>query len=347
MRTEDGYIIGRCLNGEKAAFGFLVDKYREAVYALAYSKIHNFHDAQDITQEVFIKAYKNLHTLKRWDNFMAWLHSITLNHCKNWLRKQSQYMEDELAEDQYSQTLIRQSMGAYYDELSSKQLHDALDSLPQIHRQILTLHYLGGMTVGDIANFLAKSPRTIARGLAEARKRLKAEMLDTLSASFGEQKLQIGFTLRVLDLVERIKIHPILRTNAAPWGISAVAAIAFVLLAFSSSHPSRYPVSQISAMLSPERRMGGMGESQLDISQAIQVFLISSGLLDGPDRGPDTATSMDTSYFISDSGMDSGKMKFTKHEANPVITSEERGVWDMETNSPSVLFDNIDRKSVV
>ena len=56
MRTEDGYIIGRCLNDEKAAFGFLVDKYREAVYALAYSKIHNFHDAEDITQEVFVKA---------------------------------------------------------------------------------------------------------------------------------------------------------------------------------------------------------------------------------------------------------------------------------------------------
>ncbi len=110
MRTEDGYIIGRCLNGEKAAFGFLVDKYREAVYALAYSKIRNFHDAEDITQEVFVKAYKNLRTLRRWDNIMAWLHSITLNHCKNWIRKQSQSTESEQIEDKCSQALIRQSM---------------------------------------------------------------------------------------------------------------------------------------------------------------------------------------------------------------------------------------------
>jgi len=154
LRTEDGYIIGRCLNGEKAAFGFLVDKYREAVYALAYSNIHDFHDAEDITQEVFIKAYKDLHTLKRWDNFMAWIYAITRNHCKNWLRKQSQSMEGGPAEDQYPQTLIRQSMDAYHDDLSSSQLRDALDSLPQIHSQILTLHYLGGMTVGILLTSL-------------------------------------------------------------------------------------------------------------------------------------------------------------------------------------------------
>ena len=58
MRTEDGYIIDKCLNGESAAFGLLVDKYRESIYALAYFKLRNFHDAEDITQEVFLKAYQ-------------------------------------------------------------------------------------------------------------------------------------------------------------------------------------------------------------------------------------------------------------------------------------------------
>ncbi len=70
MRTEDGYIIQQCLDGDAAAFGFLVEKYMKPVYALAYSRIENFHDAQDITQEVFIKAYQRLRTLRRWDNFI-------------------------------------------------------------------------------------------------------------------------------------------------------------------------------------------------------------------------------------------------------------------------------------
>ena len=58
MQTEDGQIIYQCCNGDSAMFGFLVDKYREGVYALAYSKLGNFHDAQDITQETFIKAFR-------------------------------------------------------------------------------------------------------------------------------------------------------------------------------------------------------------------------------------------------------------------------------------------------
>ena len=71
MRTEDGHIIHKCLNGDTAAFGLLVDKYKASVYALAYSKLHNFHDAEDITQETFLKAYQKLRTLRWWDNFLA------------------------------------------------------------------------------------------------------------------------------------------------------------------------------------------------------------------------------------------------------------------------------------
>ena len=73
MRTEDGYIINKCLDGNSAAFGFLVDKYKGSIYAFAYSRLGNFHDAEDVAQEVFIKAYQNLRNLRRWDNFLAWL----------------------------------------------------------------------------------------------------------------------------------------------------------------------------------------------------------------------------------------------------------------------------------
>ncbi len=89
MQTEDRQIIHKCLNGDTAMFGFLVDKYKEGVYALAYSRLHNFHDAQDIAQEAFIKAYRKLHTLRHWDNFALWLSAITNNLCKNFIRSKS------------------------------------------------------------------------------------------------------------------------------------------------------------------------------------------------------------------------------------------------------------------
>jgi RNA polymerase sigma factor (sigma-70 family) len=79
VRTEDGYIIYRCLNGDSTAFGFLVDKFKEGVYAFAYERLHNFHDAEDVAQEVFLKAYRSLRTLRRWDSFASWLYRIILN----------------------------------------------------------------------------------------------------------------------------------------------------------------------------------------------------------------------------------------------------------------------------
>jgi len=344
LRTEDGYIVGRCLNGEKAAFGFLVDKYREAVYALAYSKVRNFHDAEDITQEVFIKAYRKLHTLRRWENFMAWLHCITLNQCKNWLRKQSKSPESGPVEDHASQAIIRHSMDSYHDELSFRQLHEALDLLPEIHRQVLTLHYLGGMTVRDISNFLAKSPRTIARRLNEARVKLKAEMLGAVNTTFESQKLQVGFTLHTLESVKRIKIHPVSQTTIAPWGISAASVIALILFSISLAQPAQYPASPANTVLSANRRMGSMGTSPLDISQAYEVFLIPSGSVDGDDRGPDTASPMYNSHLALNGSMDSGETEWSKHEANPVLTSRESGVWDLEMGSPCVLFDGVEYK---
>ena len=86
MRTEDGYIIYKCLNGDTGAFGLLVDKYKAGVYALAYSKLRNFHDAEDVAQEVFIRAYENLHKLRRWERFASWLYRITSSLCMRFLR---------------------------------------------------------------------------------------------------------------------------------------------------------------------------------------------------------------------------------------------------------------------
>ena len=73
MRTDDGSIVQECLNGKPAAFGVLVDKYKAGIYAFVYTELRNFHDAQDVTQEVFLQAYRGLRNLRRW--LGGWLRS--------------------------------------------------------------------------------------------------------------------------------------------------------------------------------------------------------------------------------------------------------------------------------
>ncbi len=132
MRTEDGYVIQKCLDGEQAAFGLLVDKYKESVYALAYSKLGNFHDAEDVTQEVFIKAYQKLKTLKRWDNFFAWVYSITSNLCKMHFRSKSRRRDREYLADQGLQTFDTLSIRRHRKDNAYEMLHEALEELPEI-----------------------------------------------------------------------------------------------------------------------------------------------------------------------------------------------------------------------
>ena len=98
MRTEDGDLIRQCKNGDSAAFGLLVDKYKEGIYALAYARLRNSADAEDLTQEVFIKAYRNLRMLKHYDRFRSWLYAITSNLAKNFLRSKASRPDHEFVE---------------------------------------------------------------------------------------------------------------------------------------------------------------------------------------------------------------------------------------------------------
>ena len=91
MQSDDEIIVTRCLEGDRAAFAFLVNKYKEAVHAYAYLKVHDYQDAQDIVQEVLVKAYKKLAQLRWPHRFQSRLYAIASNECELWLRRHSKY----------------------------------------------------------------------------------------------------------------------------------------------------------------------------------------------------------------------------------------------------------------
>ena len=235
MRTEDGQIIYKCLNGDSAAFGLLVDKYQGSIYALAYSKLHNFHDAEDVTQEAFIKAYRKLHTLRWWDNFLAWLYAITANLCKDWVRSQSKRPDREFAADHKPGVMKSSAMDSYREDMVCESLHEALESLPAIYHQVLTLYYLGGMSGREIARFLGTSPSNVSHRLSKARARLKKEMITVMSTGYEKQRLQVAFTFRIVEMVKRINVRPLPRALSLPWG-AAVVVGAIIAVLISASH---------------------------------------------------------------------------------------------------------------
>ena len=266
MYTEDGHIIGKCLNGEPAAFGLLVDKYKSSVYALAYTKLRNFHDAEDITQEVFIKAYQKLSTLKQRDNFLAWLFSITVNSCKNFLTSRSRRPDRDYIEDQHTAILDTPSIDAYRSEAAAESIRDAINQLPEIYRQTLTLYYLGGLSSKEIARFLGTSVNTVNQRLMRARTKLKEELISMINTTFAGEKLQSDFTFRIVEAIKSTKVQPISTKPLLPFIGSATVGIVLTFMLFNQFlRPVATPGDLASSPLPIEIQMTMVGEIPVEL----------------------------------------------------------------------------------
>ena len=266
MYTEDGYIIRKCLNGEMAAFGLLVDKYKSSVYALAYTKLRNFHDAEDITQEVFLKAYQKLSTLKRWDNCLAWLFSITVNSCKDFLKSRARRPDAHYMEEQDATLWNAPSIDAYRNESAAESIREAIDELPEIYRQTLTLYYLGGLNSTEIARFLGTSANTVNQRLMRARTKLKEEMIAMMNTTFAERKLHSGFTFRIIEAIKSTRIQPISTKPLFPFIGSATVGIVLTVMLFSQFFVPVAPLGDLtSSPLPSETEITALGEIPVEL----------------------------------------------------------------------------------
>jgi RNA polymerase sigma factor (sigma-70 family) len=289
MRTEDGHIVRECLDGDSASFGLLVDKYKASIYALAYSRLHNFHDAEDVTQDVFLKAYKSLRSLRRWDSFLVWLRSITINLCKDRIRAQSRRPDREFIEDQRPETLREMSLDPRSDEdaLTAREemldsLGKALDSLPEIYQQVLMLHYLGGMSGEQISQFLGISHATVRQRLSRARRQLREEVLATMNATFEENRLRADFTFRIVEAVKRVIIHPVSNARGLPFGLSiATGIILAVLIVNPRLTVPEYIGIPVNSPLPSEAKVLRVGEIPVDVMKVSKAPFISSGQSQG------------------------------------------------------------------
>jgi RNA polymerase sigma factor (sigma-70 family) len=210
MMSEDEFFVQRCLSGEKGTFGALVDKYKDAVCGLAHSKVHNFHDAQDIAQEVFIAAYRNLRSLRYPHRFSSWIYTITANHCRTWLRKQSRESLVLASIEELGSKAGMQDQAAHQNPKGqiSERILDAINELPEASRLVMTLYYIDGLTCKEIGEFTGTSINTVMSKLRRARAKLRKEFTEMPAQTMTQQRVHSGFTDGVLRAIEHLSPAP-------------------------------------------------------------------------------------------------------------------------------------------
>ena len=280
MQTEDGDLIRQCLNGDSSAFGFLVNKYKEPVYASAYAKVSNFADAQDLTQEVFIRAYQNLRHLRYYDRFGAWLYAITSNLAKNFLRSKVRRPDREYVEVVEQEVIDRSAVEIYHAKKAHEPLYEALEVLPEIYRQVLSLYYLAGMNSKEISQFLGTSTETVNMRLSRARKKLKEEMTAMMSTTFDKIKLQPSFTFRIVEQIKQIKIQP--RATGIPLGLSVAGGLIVALLSLTVPFSSLFALDRlVGSALPAKTHAAEIGLIPVDVMEITELTIFSSEKGDG------------------------------------------------------------------
>ncbi|MGD2294390.1 MAG: sigma-70 family RNA polymerase sigma factor [Candidatus Aminicenantes bacterium] len=177
---DEQELVRRSQEGDEEAFGALVNKYKIKVFHLAYSLTHNLETADDLAQEVFIKAYLALKKFKGQSEFGTWVYRIAVNHCRDFLRKKSR-MSQISFEDIQDKVALRENETSpedreREDEERKKLIHQAIQTLPEKHRVILSLRDIQGFSYDEITKILNLSPGTVDSRLHRARKKLKNKL---------------------------------------------------------------------------------------------------------------------------------------------------------------------------
>ena len=236
MKESDAALIQRTLDGDEGAFTTLVNKYQKWVHTLVWRKIGDFHTAEEITQDIFLKVYKKLSTLKPPDRFPGWLYVITTRHCITWLRKKQKPTTslEAMPTTELEALCYAQYEAARGEEASIEHQRELvkrlLQKLPESERTVVTLYYLAEMTSEEISAFLGVSPNTVRSRLRRARKRLEAQehLLHDVSGVF-----QLPPTLSENIMREIVKIKPASPSVSKPWlpwGFSFASTFLVILM---------------------------------------------------------------------------------------------------------------------
>lgn len=177
--VDERHILNKARRGDLSAFEELVRLYEKRIYVVALRSTGSPEDAADITQEVFLRAWRSIESFRGDSGFSTWLFRITMNLCVDFARhKQAQPQTQPLVREDDAERPIPDSAPTPEEHLENselgRELAAALDEVSEEHRQIVLLRDVEGMSYTEIAETLEISEGTVKSRLSRARLALRA-----------------------------------------------------------------------------------------------------------------------------------------------------------------------------
>ncbi|MCK4699160.1 MAG: RNA polymerase sigma factor [Bacteroidales bacterium] len=186
-QKDDRYYISQVLKGDVQAFSYLVDKYKDMVFTLAFRILKNRENAEEVAQDSFVKVYQNLGKFKSKSKFSTWLYRIVYNTAISKVRvkqKSTMSIDDqkffEIVDDE-------QNVSKSFDIENSKMiLQRLLNKLDESDRALITLYYLDECKISEIAEITGFNRSNIKVKLHRTRKKMQEELHRILKSEIVE-----------------------------------------------------------------------------------------------------------------------------------------------------------------
>lgn len=188
---KDSYYIAQVLNGRTSDFAYLIDKYKDMVFTLTFRITGNREDAEEVSQDVFLKAYRGLAAFRGTSKFSTWLYKIAYNESVSRIRKKQPDMRSydslEIGIDEWQGEM--DANHERLDNIPATYVKQAFEKLEETDRAVLTLFYQDELNVKEIASATGLSISNVKVKLFRGRKKLtgflekilKTELIDLLS----------------------------------------------------------------------------------------------------------------------------------------------------------------------
>lgn len=172
----DYEIVKECLKGNKDAFSEIVSRYKNLVFSKVYNAIGNYEDTLDLSQEIFVKIYKNLERYDPDYSFSTWVIRIAVNHTIDYMRK-NKIKTVPIEESEYNihHTAVSPEQ-EYLKREDREKLNSAIDSLSDKYRLPLVMYYSQGMKYAEIAEVLNIPLTKVKNRIYRARRMLKMDL---------------------------------------------------------------------------------------------------------------------------------------------------------------------------
>lgn len=186
----DGPLIDRCLGGDLEAYGEIVDRYSGRLINVALMMVGDRHEAEDLAQEAFIRAYRGLGNFRGRARFSSWLYQITLNLCRDHLKARSrrgQRMEEAELEGLADGGDAVPATRALLEAELSETMRREINTLPYVYREAFVLRHLQGLEYEEVAGITGVPADTVRVRAYRAREMLRGKLASAVDTYWREK----------------------------------------------------------------------------------------------------------------------------------------------------------------